>query len=186
VRTPANNTQWRHSKSGKNYDVITCARMEKTGEWVVVYAPVEHRNRISPKVFIRPVTEWFELVQVEGIRTDRFVPCKNDGEPWEPFYVEREPYGDESKWTASGQRSVGDVVFKENVSLSAVEDDNFKLWSEPQGWLIVYCIEIGDYDVDYRYWNGSTWLTEQSHFAADELGVNVKAAWAHREALDPS
>lgn len=98
MRTPANGTQWHHPKTGGNYDVITCGREEKTGTWVVVYAPVEHRNRISPKVFTRALSEWFEIVRVDGVDTNRYVPLKNEGDPWEKFYTEREPYGDESKW----------------------------------------------------------------------------------------
>ena len=101
MRTPANNTLWKHSKTGNTYRVVTCARMEKTGEWVVVY----HREWHSENTFIRPVKEWLEEVELvskfpPGIlcKTQRFVPIVGESEAEHKFYVDREPYGDESKW----------------------------------------------------------------------------------------
>lgn len=58
---------YRHYK-GSEYEVIDCARHSETEEWFVVYRPC-YGDR---KLWIRPLTMFTEMVDVEGRAVQRF------------------------------------------------------------------------------------------------------------------
>lgn len=49
---------WVHYKFGRVYELMHLALNEGTGEWMVV-----HRNQMTMDIFVRPVSEWLEIVQ---------------------------------------------------------------------------------------------------------------------------
>ena len=76
---------WRHQKSGTVYEVVTLAISESTGDCKVVYRPASApsdlvlttalgreydvgtgREVYSHLVFERPLSEWEELVDIDG------------------------------------------------------------------------------------------------------------------------
>jgi hypothetical protein len=70
---PANAPQlgqkFRHYK-GDNYEVVFLALHSNTDEWMVVYKPL-YENPVAP-YFTRPLHEWSERVEWEGVFTKRF------------------------------------------------------------------------------------------------------------------
>jgi len=86
--------------------------------------------------------------------------------------------------------TIGGIRMVPSLSFSAADDDNFKLWGYFEGtapvWNIVYCWPFSDSDeMDYRYWSGSEWQTEQGarRFTPKELETQVPLAWAKRETI---
>jgi hypothetical protein len=80
---------------------------------------------------------------------------------------------------------IGGVRLEPNLSFTAPEDDNFKLWGSEDGsrWLIVYCLVLDDcWEVDHVYWDGSEWRDgeDKPFFAEAELAAQVAAAWQAR------
>lgn len=65
---------WRHSKSGKEYQVLGTAYHSETMEQVVVYQAQYDTNELGPNpVFVRPIEMWNEKVTVGGLDVPRFV-----------------------------------------------------------------------------------------------------------------
>lgn len=71
---------WVHYKFGSVYELLNLALNEGTGEWMVV-----HMNRRTMNIFVRPASEWTQMVDtVGGGRVPRFrepdaVPSKGLG-----------------------------------------------------------------------------------------------------------
>jgi len=80
-------------------------------------------------------------------------------------------------------QTIGGVTFEPNRAFHVHADDSFKLWGDDGGdqWQIVYCLDVAPDVVDYLYWDGSQWTQDdERRFAANELEVQVAAAWASR------
>jgi len=65
---------WRHSKSGREYEVLTVGYDSETMKQVVVYQAQYDTDDLGSKpVFVRPIEMWHELVEIDGEQVPRFV-----------------------------------------------------------------------------------------------------------------
>jgi len=66
--------KYRHSKSGKLYQVLGLGKHSETLEDVVIYGPL-YESEV--RYWVRPVTMWEEEVMVEGKKRKRFEKIDN-------------------------------------------------------------------------------------------------------------
>jgi|GEM_PF-2858567 len=62
---------WQHYK-GDLYNVISFNAKDENGRKVIVYEPLYHNAQAE--VFTQPYTRWFDTVEHNGQRVDRFRP----------------------------------------------------------------------------------------------------------------
>lgn len=68
--------RYRHSKSGKEYEVIGIGKHSETLEELVIY-----QAAYEPfSLWVRPVAMFLEKVEIEGKSVPRFVPVQQDSE----------------------------------------------------------------------------------------------------------
>ena len=60
---------FRHSKTGKLYEVIGVALQTETGEPLVVYKPLYESHH---ELFARPYEMFIDMVEINGVATPRF------------------------------------------------------------------------------------------------------------------
>lgn len=68
---------WRHYK-GNDYLVLHRARMEHDGQWMVVYVTFGKLHDETSR-WVRPLSEWVNIVEHEGERVQRFTFVKKAG-----------------------------------------------------------------------------------------------------------
>ncbi len=67
---------YKHVKSGKEYQVIGVAKHSETLEDLVVYKTL-YENKLS-KLWVRPLSMFTEEVEINGVKTPRFVFISTD------------------------------------------------------------------------------------------------------------
>lgn len=74
---------YRHAKSGGLYEVIDIALHTETGEKMVVYRALYEHEELAAEygghpLFVRPYDMFFELVEINGRDTLRFVKVADE------------------------------------------------------------------------------------------------------------
>lgn len=66
---------YEHSKTGNLYSILTVAKnVNRTGQYMMVY-----KSQKTGEVWVRPVEEFFENVEVDGFIVPRFRPVRSQG-----------------------------------------------------------------------------------------------------------
>ena len=65
---------YRHNKSGREYRVLETAYHSETMQQMVVYQARYDSTELGPNpVFVRPIEMWDEIVDINDVRTPRFL-----------------------------------------------------------------------------------------------------------------
>jgi hypothetical protein len=65
--------KYKHSKSGKEYEVIGIAHHSETLEELIVYKALYHSQEFGINaIWVRPIKMWNELVEINGEKLPRF------------------------------------------------------------------------------------------------------------------